>query len=94
MLLDSPAFVTALVRPGFPVDTVHTDNPYASGIDEGGQCGNHAVVLPVVVASVLAREGEERLSVVAKHLIFHIAAEVVAPPFVVFYMHFLYTINR
>ena len=87
VLLNAPAFVCAAVRPGLPVDTVHADDADAPGINHGGQHVDHAVVLPVIEASVLTGKGQHSLSVVSKNLIFHLSAEVIAPPFVIFYVH-------
>ena len=81
--LDAPALVAPLVRPCFPVDAVDADDAQAACLDEGCEYVYHAVVLPIEEAAVLAGKGEQGLSVVAVDFIFHFAAEVLAPPFVI-----------
>ena len=89
MLFDAPTLVATLVRPSLPVDTIHTDHPDPSGINQRSQYIEHVIILPIIETSVLTRESQKSLSVVTEDLVFHLAAEIMAPPFVIFYVHIL-----
>ena len=90
VLFDAPTFVSTLVRPSLPVNAIHTDHPDPSGIDQRSQYIEHVIILPIIKTSILTRESQKSLSVVTEDLVFHLAAEIVAPPFVIFYVHIIY----
>ena len=88
LLLDAPAAIASEVRPGLPVNAIDTDDADLTCLDPGSERVDHALVGKVEEASVLRREGDERVTSVAEGLVLHVAIEVATVPFMILNVHY------
>ena len=73
--LDAAVMVALDVRPRLAVDAVHTDEAYLPTVDIAREYAHHVEVLVVVETSVLRREDEHGVALVAVCLVFHVTPE-------------------
>ena len=87
MLLNTPARIATKVRPGFPVNAIHTDDANLACFDPRSQYMYHTLIGIVEETTILTRECNKCMALIAKRLVFHVAIEVATVPFMIFYLH-------
>ncbi len=90
---DATVMVAIDVRPRLAVDAVGTDQAYLSAVYIAGEYAYHVEVLVVVESSVLRREDEHGMSLVAVGLVFHVTPEGVRVFLHVIDIHFFKCTN-